>query len=173
MSSAILLAVFNEYVPADRVRVDLVRDGFATDRVDLTAACDLGRAACVPAELTHAKCVQYFRGLLKSDADRPYVEGLADRVTRGAAVVTVHPRGAIEIGRARQILELAAPEEIRHREVSTRALSRAATHTNRPWITHLWVEGLADAHCFYCWLLPRSGAHAHGHDGAQSRALSR
>lgn len=150
--SAVLLAVFNDYGAADRVRIDLVRDGFPTDRVDLTAACDLGRAACVPGELPHTKCVQYFRTLFKSDADRPYVEGLAERVERGAAIVTVHPRGTIEVGRAKQILELAGPEEIKHRELSSRTLSRAAAHNDRPWITHLWVEGLAEAHCFYCWL---------------------
>src|SRR5437016_5537340 len=43
--SAVLLAVFNDYETAERVRVILVRDGFPTDRVELTASCDLGRAA--------------------------------------------------------------------------------------------------------------------------------
>ena len=47
--SAVLLAVFNDYETADRVRLELFRDGFPTDRVDLTAVCDLGRAACQPA----------------------------------------------------------------------------------------------------------------------------
>jgi hypothetical protein len=31
--SAVLLAVFNDYEAAERVRIDLVRDGFPTDRV--------------------------------------------------------------------------------------------------------------------------------------------
>ena len=35
--SAVLLAVFNDYETADRVRLELFRDGFPTDRVDLTA----------------------------------------------------------------------------------------------------------------------------------------
>jgi len=151
--SAVLLAVFNEYMVADRVRVNLVRDGFPTDRVDLTAACDLGRAGYQPGELQRTKCVQYFRTMFKTDADRPYVEGLAERVdTGGAAIITVHPRGSIEISRARQILELANPVEVRHRELHRRTLSGAAARTSRPWITHFWVEGLAEAHCFYCWL---------------------
>ncbi len=38
--SAVLLAVFNEYGVADRVRTRLVGDGFPTDRVELTASCE-------------------------------------------------------------------------------------------------------------------------------------
>jgi hypothetical protein len=47
--SAVILAVFNDYETADRVRTNLVRDGFPTDRVELTAPCELGRVACEPA----------------------------------------------------------------------------------------------------------------------------
>ena len=47
--SAVILAVFNDFETAERVRVSLVRDGFPTDRVELTAPCELGRAACEPA----------------------------------------------------------------------------------------------------------------------------
>ena len=36
--SAVILAVFNDYETAERVRVMLVRDGFPTDRVELTAS---------------------------------------------------------------------------------------------------------------------------------------
>jgi hypothetical protein len=42
--SAVLLAVFNDYGAAERVRIDLVRDGFPTDRVEVTACCEPGRA---------------------------------------------------------------------------------------------------------------------------------
>ena len=42
--SAVLLAVFNDYEAAERVRLTLFRDGFPTDRVELTATCELGRA---------------------------------------------------------------------------------------------------------------------------------
>ncbi len=48
--SAVLLAVFNDYEAAERVRVTLVRDGFPTDRVELTASCELGRCAFEPAD---------------------------------------------------------------------------------------------------------------------------
>ena len=46
--SAVLLAVFNDYACADQVRMDLFHDGFPTDRVELTACCELGRAAYHP-----------------------------------------------------------------------------------------------------------------------------
>ena len=51
--SSVLLAVFNDYEAADRVRVQLVRDGFPTDRVELTASCEPGRAGLHPAEDAH------------------------------------------------------------------------------------------------------------------------
>jgi len=63
--SAVLLAVFNDYEAAERVRVLLVRDGFPTDRVELTASCEMGRAGCEPADSLHGKCVQYFRTTIK------------------------------------------------------------------------------------------------------------
>src|SRR2546430_6640227 len=46
------------------------RDGFPTDRVELTASCELGRASFEPADSLHGKCVQYFRTLLRGDEDR-------------------------------------------------------------------------------------------------------
>src|SRR2546427_3880805 len=103
--SAVLLAVFNDYETAERVRVTLVRDGFPTDRVELTAACELGRAGFEPADSLHGKCVQYFRTLLKGDDERQYPELLAQRVANGAATITVLPRGAIETARATEILQ--------------------------------------------------------------------
>jgi hypothetical protein len=42
--TAVLLAVYNDHEAARRVRVMLIRDGFPTDRGDLTASDDLGRA---------------------------------------------------------------------------------------------------------------------------------
>src|SRR6185312_11421819 len=103
--SAVLLAVFNDYETADRVRLELVRDGFPTDRVELTAACEPGRAAYEPAQALRGKFVQYFRTLFKADADRRYAESLAERIDCGAATVTVHPRGAVETNRAAKIIE--------------------------------------------------------------------
>ena len=47
--SAVILAVFSEYGAADRVRTRLVSDGFPTDRVELTASSEPGRAGLHPA----------------------------------------------------------------------------------------------------------------------------
>jgi hypothetical protein len=53
--SAVLLAVFNDYEAAERVRIELVRDGFPTDRVELTACCEPGRAGLLPGDSPHEK----------------------------------------------------------------------------------------------------------------------
>jgi hypothetical protein len=148
--SAVLLAVFNDYETADRVRVELVRDGFPTDRVELTAACEPGRAGCQPAEHAHGKFVQYFRTLLKSDSDRQYVEVLVERIDGGAATITVHPRGAIETTRARNIIALGSPAEVADRDLESQKLERAASPTEHPWIRHLWLDWKGEAHCVYC-----------------------
>ena len=103
--SAVLLAVFNDYGVADRVRTKLVVDGFPTDRVELTASVEPGRAGVQPAVTARDRFVQYFRTLLGEEDERPFVEALAERVEGGAATVAVHPRGAIETARAAEILE--------------------------------------------------------------------
>src|SRR4029077_18796415 len=102
--SAVLLAVFNEYKVAERVRVELVRDGFPTDRVELTAGCEPGRAGLEPADSPHERFVQYFRVLFTFEDERHYAEQLAKCVDSGDAIITVHPRGSRETARATQIL---------------------------------------------------------------------
>jgi len=83
--SAVLLAVFNDYEAAERMRVTLFRDGFPTDRVHLTASCELGCAGLEPAGSAHAKCLQYFRTLLKREDEKELPEILAQRIDSGAA----------------------------------------------------------------------------------------
>jgi len=154
--SAVLLAMFNDYESADRVRVELVRDGFPTDRVDLTAACDPGRAGCFPGDGARGKFVQYFRILFKADADRQYVERLAERIDVGAAAITVHPRGAIETGRATKIIESGSPVEVVHRNLRNRWWGFAAARAEQPWIKHVWLEK-SDIDCIYCRLFDSAG----------------
>ena len=148
--SAVLLAVFNDYEAADRVRMELVRDGFPTDRVELTAVCEPGRAGLQPEESSHDRFMQYYRTLFKSDEDFLYVEDLTERIDCGAATVTVHPRGAIETTRASEILESGSPAEVTHRDLGNQGMERAASRGEHPWIKHLWVEWKGDAHCIYC-----------------------
>jgi hypothetical protein len=148
--SAVLLAVFNDYETADRVRVELVRDGFPTDRVELTATCEPGRAGLLPAELPHDQFMQYYRTLFKSVDDFPYIEDLVGRVDSGAATVAVHPRGDIEADRAAKIFQSCGPMEVTHRDLAKRGFERAASTADHPWIKHLWLEWKGDAHCIYC-----------------------
>ena len=148
--SAVLLAVFNDYEAADRVRMELVRDGFPTDRVELTAVCEPGRAGLQPAESSHDRFMQYYRTLFKSEEDFLYVEALTERIDCGAATVTVHPRGEIETTRASKILESGGPAEVTHRDLGNQGWERAAAPGEHPWIKHLWVQWKGDAHCIYC-----------------------
>lgn len=110
--SAVLLAVFDDHPVAERVRIALVRDGFPTDRVELTASCEPGRAGLGPAISRHDKFVQYFGVLFIYEGQQHYAEQLAERVEKGAATITVHPRGAMENARALAILEDAGAVQV-------------------------------------------------------------
>jgi hypothetical protein len=148
--SAVLLAVFNDYDTAERVRLDLFRDGFPTDRVELTACCEPGRAGCEPATSLHDKFVQYFRSLFNREDERACAELLADRVDQGVATITVHPRGAIETARATQILEGGAALEIMRHDLLNQKWEHAAASHEGPWVQNLWIENPHKAHCIYC-----------------------
>ena len=159
--SAVLLAVFNDYETAERVRLTLFRDGFPTDRVELTAACELGRAGCEPADSVHGKCVQYFRTLLKHESERHYPEVLAQRVDNGAATIAVLPRGAIETKRATEILQQALPADVVRHDCEKHGLEHAAAKHGGPyWIQHVWIEGSPETDCIYCRLFAGL-SHAH------------
>jgi hypothetical protein len=140
--SAVMTAIFDQYGVADRVRLDLVRDGFPTDRVDLTAACDPGRAAFTPAQSTHERLMRHFLVLFGGEAERPYVQHLAERIEHGGAVVTVHPRGALEVGQ---------------HDLANQAMEHAASGHDQPWISSLWIESdPAEEDCIYCRLFEHS-----------------
>ncbi len=148
--SAVLLAVFNDHQSAERVRTDLIRDGFPTDRVELTAGCEPGRAALEPGESLHDRFVQYFRTLLNREDERRCAELLADRVAQGTATVTVHPRGAIETARAAELLDKSGPNEILRHDLDGQTWEHAAATHEKPWILNLWVENPHKADCIYC-----------------------
>jgi hypothetical protein len=153
--SAVLLAIFNDYTTADRVRMVLFEEGFPTDRYELTACCEPGRAACEPGDTPHDQFVKYFRTLLPADNEREFAEQFADQVDHGAAAITVHPRGPVETLLAKEILAHAGPAAIAEHEISNQALEHAAARAARPWISHLWVENKSNAHCIYCQLFEK------------------
>jgi hypothetical protein len=158
--SAVLLAVFNEYGVADRVRTRLVGDGFPTDRVELTASCEPGRAGLHPAASVRARFAQYFRTLLSKDDERPFVDLLAERVEGGAVTIAVHPRGAIETARAAEILETEGALEVVGHDLENQTFEYAASTGDGYWVRHFMLDNPTGADCFYCRLFP---AHKHGH----------
>jgi hypothetical protein len=153
--STVLLAVFDDFAAADRVREMLVLDGFPTDRVDLTALSEFGRAGLQPSDSPHAKCVQHFRCLLGLELEPDYPEQLAQRIDAGAATVAVHPRGEIETARAAEILREAHPSDLRGRDLANHGWEHAAARNKSAWVQHLWFETPADSpHCIYCRMFP-------------------
>lgn len=148
--SAVLLAVFNDYAAADRVRTELVEDGFPTDRVELTAACEPGRAALLPGDTLRERFARYFHTLFKRDDERDLAEQFAASVESGAATVTVHPRGPVEIARATQILRYAEAAGLAEHELADQAFEHAAARNSRPWLRNLLWESSSPDLCIYC-----------------------
>jgi hypothetical protein len=153
--SAVLLGVYANHEVAERVRTDLVMDGFPTDRVELTDCIEPGRAGCEPAASLHEKLVQYFRTLFCFDGERHYPEQLAGRVESGASTITVHPRGAIETLRATEILTSGGVTELAEHDLANQTFEHASAHHDGPWIRYLWLETKDQPDCIYCRLFAR------------------
>lgn len=153
--SAVLLAIFNDYAVADQVRMDLFHDGFPTDRIELTACCEPGRAAFNAADCPHGQFVKYFRTVLCDESEREFAEQFAARLDNGAAAITVHPRGPVETSRATEILKQAGPSAVVQHDILHQGWEHAAARSAKPWISHVWVENTSHAHCIYCALFER------------------
>jgi hypothetical protein len=147
--------MFAEYGVADRARLDLVRDGFPTDRVDLTAECEPGRAAFAPASSPHEMLMRHFAVLFSGADESACVERLTERIEHGGAAVTVHPRGPLETLRAWEILESAHPIEVAEHDLANQTLEHAAAGHPRPWIHSFWIESGHSSDCIYCRLFER------------------
>ena len=114
----VIVALFEDYGIADRVRTELVADGFPTDRVELTSLLETGQADAEPGDAFVARVSNYFHTLLDQGAEHNgEADELAQRVRGGSSAVTVHPRTDYEIASARRILHRNGPvamEEIVH-----------------------------------------------------------
>ncbi len=114
----VIVALFDDYGVADRVRTELVAGGFPTDRVELTSLLETGQADAEPGDAFMARVSNYFRALLDQDGPRKIdANTLAARVREGHSALAVHPRTDYEIESAREILRRHAPltvEEILH-----------------------------------------------------------
>jgi len=154
--SAVLLAIFDDYSTAERVRTELFQDGFPTDRYELTACCEPGRAATQPGATEHDRFVTYFRTCLPAPDEQHFAQEFAERLDHGAACVTVHPRGPVETLRAQEILSHAGATAIAQHDLSSQPFEHAAARSARPWISHFWVENHSNAHCIYCALFEKN-----------------
>lgn len=160
--SAVLLAVFNDFETAEQARLALFRDGFPTDRIELTARSEPGRAASEPAGSLHDRLAQYFRTLFAHADGAKHAHRLAERIERGAAAITVLPRGDIEVRRAAELLGDASPDEVLERDLDDQSWEFAAAPRSLPWVRTLWLEPALDApHCVYCRLFPGSAHSGH------------
>jgi hypothetical protein len=127
--SAVLIAMYDGHGTADAVRTELVRDGFPTDRVELTSADELGQAQMVPRAGTAAKLTEYFRTVFRSgsrDADEHWVRIYQQAVLGGKAVISVQPRGEVETKRASELLNRGGPVEVKGVDLEHQAFERAA-----------------------------------------------
>ena len=155
--SAVLLAVFERFSAAESVRTELVRDGFPTDRVELTSRQEEGRAGVQPADSAHQKFLQYYCTLFDRDDERDFARELADRVAGGnAATVAVHPRGELETSRAVQILRKQGAQEIATHDLQSQSLERAASPSNTSIVGKLLPEPHHARESFYTLLFPEA-----------------
>ncbi len=99
-----MLALYADHQTAEQVRTHLFADGFPTDRVEVTSLRDLGQAGAFPHRDAREALEKYFTVLFDEASDRELAGRVTSSVEEGKASVTVHPRGEVEIERAREIL---------------------------------------------------------------------
>src|SRR5262249_12526932 len=142
----VVAAVFADHPAAQSVRTALVKDGFPTDRVELTSREELGQVRIEPASGVPEKLAQYFEQLFPQAHGRQAVLRLSQAVLDGHAVVAVHPRGEVETQRAIELLNHSDPVEFTVADLNNQPLERAATReesTPWSWIGRVMVAPLA------------------------------
>lgn len=138
--SAVLVAAFKDHAIAEGVRVHLVKDGFPTDRVELTSRQELGQVKLVPREGVGEQLTEYFRKLFQSGthgSGERWVAPFQRAVLDGKAVVAVQPRGDVETQRALHLLNRGDPVELLGVDLENQTLEHAATETETPIFT--WI----------------------------------
>jgi hypothetical protein len=123
--SAVVAAVFADHDTAVHVRTRLVKDGFPTDRVELTSTEELGQAEVVPQAGVPEKLTQYFSQLFPDRGGA--VNLFQGAVLAGHAVIAVHPRGDVETNRVVQLLNENDPVEVRAQDLDKQPLEQAAS----------------------------------------------
>jgi hypothetical protein len=138
--SALVVALYDNHAAAERVRTQLVSEGFPTDRVQLTSSIEPGQAAVVgPDQEFPRQLEDYFTGLFDRTDELPNVHLFVDGIQQGHAALTVHPRGEVETTRALQIMEQAQPLELCDHDLHDQGMERAATPQNsEPFVKQLF-----------------------------------
>jgi hypothetical protein len=133
----VIVALYADHASAEALRTDLVKDGFPTDRVELTSPSEHRQAEVGPAGAFATNVSDYFRTLTVDEDGAQHLGKFARAVLEGAAALTVHPRGEEEIRRVERILERRTPREVYRYlpqdsgHVADRKIERAATASER------------------------------------------
>ncbi len=108
----VIVAIYDDYGIADRVRTQLVADGFPTDRVEVTSRLETGQADAEPGARFADRVANYFHAVFDQQDEQAQAEDVTDRVVKGGSAVTVHPRADYEIASARRILDENRPVKL-------------------------------------------------------------
>lgn len=133
----VIVALFDDHPTAVTVRTELVKDGFPTDRVQLTSRHEHRQADVGPADAFATNVADYFRTLSAGENTERKLSDLARAVVDGASAITVHPRGEEEIRRTELILQRHHPKTIYRylpqdaAHVADRKVERAASAPQR------------------------------------------
>jgi hypothetical protein len=134
--SAVMIAIFSSFSDAESVLTELIRDGFPTGRVKLTAKPEKGRGGRQAPESSYDQYEKYFERFFAQTGDRAFVEELATRVASGRIVaIEVHPHSEIETSRATEI-----PENQGALRVAPHELESAGLPETSSWLEHLFPE---------------------------------
>ena len=127
--ATVLVAIYQDFSTAERVRTELVGDGFPTDRVELTSKQEPGQAGNMPGDSPIDRFRKYFDTLFDQDGEGvvSFGDSFARHIADGATAITVHPRGEVEIDRATHILERHRPMELERQGLDETTYERAAT----------------------------------------------
>ena len=114
----VMVALYDDFGVADRVRTQLVANGFPTDRVELTSRIETGQADAEPGDSYGQKVSNYFHAIFDQTGNYASADQFANRVRNGGSVVTVHPRSDDEVDNARTILKGHHPADFREHTAS-------------------------------------------------------
>jgi hypothetical protein len=137
-----VLGIFGDYESAELARTKLLESALPISRVALTAMQGPGQSRIATTPAARDKFLRTLRGLFKQGRDFSRAERLADRVERGAAVVSAcapHAEAAQRI--AAVLKDCGASEIVRDAPKVQDAQHTGNHHTGNhegAWPSYLW-----------------------------------